>query len=135
MTKEDLTAIEELADMADGDNPTAASIMLRRKLELVPADIAYQLTRIADGMDKVANPLMQVDKDGVVSTIKPKPAPDAGLVEAVKEMIAKFESAIKTGDVFAKGLPAQIFMGDTIELAKKVQSALAAHKPEVDDVS
>lgn len=43
---------------------------------------------------------------------------------AARKFVNEFERAIKTGDVSAKGLPAQMLLGDAIIFAKELQSAL-----------
>ena len=47
-------------------------------------------------------------------------------IQKCKEALEKFEFAIKTfeGDIQARGLPAQITMGDAIELAKTAREAI-----------
>jgi len=63
---------------------------------------AYQLTRIADA---IANPLIQVDKEGILRPVPAMSAPDAsGLVDAVKLFFANegisTPSLVETSEAF-----------------------------------
>ena len=117
MTKDDLRAIEDLAELAFGDNPGAASIELERRLRLVPAIIARQLT-IRNEQERHHAKRLHGIFEAIVE-IADKPAPDA-LVEVVEEAIFNVTKHGTTN------------LNDSVRRwLKKAEDALAAHEKAV----
>lgn len=68
---------------------------------------------LADYVDYVVNACNSYEKNQKIK------------LAAIK-LVSEFERAIRTGDIFAKGLPAQMLLGDAIIFAKELQSAIKA---------
>lgn len=129
MNENDFKAIEDLAELATGDNAGAASIELECRLRLVPAIIARQLTRIADGM--LASEDVELEKE-----MQEAATPPDALVEAAENIKAALVSNAAPTDVIYALRQSLIERGEesvsiSPTLLIPLLEALAAHKKGV----